>query len=214
MSVRVQGVTWNGTLLESVLLGVTTVTGPVDAKNGTQVLISVSEMTVNAAGSPAQSLQAMCAMSSQQRRETSVELACMSWYWPDIDTPQRAKLARVNAVGLSIVFGVLLLGAALPSFARFHSWTRRDWISAIFAVAFFGIAAGIYKMSRSASVTGLVWWCRYCIVQLPGLIVHSLHHDFGVIIWIVLDVLFLTFYISAVRAAFAYHRQTTSLKPL
>lgn len=142
----------------------------------------------------------------------SVELARMYWHWPDIDSPQSAKLARVNAVGLSIVFGVLLLGADLPSFARFHRWTGRDWLSVIFAVAFFGIAAGIYKMSRSAAVTGLVWWCRYCIIQLQGLVVHLLHHDFWVIIQIALDVLFLMFYISAVRAAFAYHHQVTSLK--
>lgn len=143
----------------------------------------------------------------------SVELARMSWYWPEIDTAQSARLARVNAVGLSVVFGVFLLGAALESFGRFNRWTGRNWIAVIFAVAFFGIAAGIYKMSRSASVTGLVWWCRYCITQLPGLIVHLLHHDFGVIISIVLDLFFLTFYISAVRAAFAYHRHITSPKP-
>lgn len=138
----------------------------------------------------------------------------MSWYWPDIDSPQSAKLARVNAVGLSVVFGVLLLGAALPSFARFHRWTVRDWLPVIFAVAFFGIAAGIYRMSRSASVTGLVWWCRYCINQLDGLMVHLLHHNFGIILWIVIEVLFLTFYISAVRAAFAYHRHISSPKPV
>lgn len=132
----------------------------------------------------------------------------MSWYWPDIDTPQSAKLARVNAVGLSVVYGVLLLGAALPT-VTFHRWTGRNWLAVIFAVAFFGIAVGIYKMSRSASVTGLVWWCRYCVIQIQGLIVHLTHHDFGVIIWVALDLLFLTFYISAVRAVFAYHDQTT-----
>src|SRR5215467_15091421 len=93
----------------------------------------------------------------------------MSWYWPDIHSLQTAKLARVNAVGLSVVFGVLLLGAALSSFARVQRWTGRNWFPVIFAVAFFGIAAGIYKMSRSASVTGLVWWCRYCIIQLDAL---------------------------------------------
>jgi hypothetical protein len=138
----------------------------------------------------------------------------MSWYWPDVDSPQSAKLARVNAVGLSVVFGVLLLGPTLPSFARFHRWTARNWLPVIFALAFFGIAAGTYKMSRSASVTGLVWWCRYCIIQLDSLMVHLLHHDFGFILWIVLEVLFLTFYISAVRAAFAYHRHMIPTKPV
>jgi hypothetical protein len=138
----------------------------------------------------------------------------MSWYWPDIDTPQRAKLARINAVGLSVVYGVLFLGGALSASVTFNRWTGRNWLAVISAVAFFGVAAGIYKMSRSASVTGLVWWCRYCIIQIQGFIVQLLHHNFGVIILIVLDVLFLTFYISAVRAAYAYHRQVTSPKPI
>lgn len=150
---------------------------------------------------------------SCETSKTSVEVAGMSWHWPDIDTPHSAKLARINAVGLSVVYGILLLGAALSTSAAFHRWTGRNWLSVISAIAFFGVAAGIYKMSRSASVTGLVWWCRYCIIQIPGLIVQLLHHDFGVVIWIVLDVLFLSFYISAVRAIFAYHR-LTSMKPV
>jgi hypothetical protein len=137
----------------------------------------------------------------------------MSWYWPDIDTPQGAKLARVNAVGLSVVFGVFLLGSALPASVPVHRWTGRNWFAVIFAVAFLGIAAGIYKMSRSAAVTGLVWWCRYCILQIQILILHLLHHDYWIIIRFALYVLFLTFYISAVRAVFAYHRQVSSLKP-
>jgi len=46
------GTTWKGTLLESVPLGVTTLTAPVVARVGTVMLINELETTVNSAATP------------------------------------------------------------------------------------------------------------------------------------------------------------------
>lgn len=142
----------------------------------------------------------------------------MPWYWPDVDNPQSAKLARVNAVGVSAVYGFLNLGFAQLTSPIVPRWPAHNWISAVSAVAFFGIAVGIYWMSRSASVTGLIWCSRICIIQIPPLIVALVfRHHFRAIVGIALDILFLMFYISAVRATFAYHRalsETSSERPI
>ena len=52
----------------------------------------------------------------------------MAWYWPDLDSPQSAKTAVVNAVGVSALFAVWLflprtsnIGFAAPSANRGHS---------------------------------------------------------------------------------------------
>jgi hypothetical protein len=142
----------------------------------------------------------------------------MPWYWPDVDNPQSAKLARVNAVGVSALYGFLNLGFAELTSPIVPRWAAHNWTSAVSAVAFFGIAVGIYWMSRSASVTGLIWCSRICIIQIPRLIVALVfRHHFRAIAGIALDILFLTFYISAVRATFAYHRalsETSSERPI
>jgi len=60
----------------------------------------------------------------------------MAWYWEDIDNPQRAKTAGVNAV-------------------RRTGWL---WVSLAIAVTFAAIGWGIHRMSRTVAIVGFVWW--------------------------------------------------------
>jgi hypothetical protein len=131
----------------------------------------------------------------------------MAWYWPELDTPQSAKTAVVNAVGVSAFFAVYPFWVALQAL----SLPRRLWPSVAVAVLFAIIGWGIRLMSRTAAIVGVVLWLVWIGVHIPDLISGlSRGGDRFAMIWVVLDLLFLLFYVIAVRATFAYHRHRTA----
>ena len=83
----------------------------------------------------------------------------MAWYWPDLDSPQSAKTAVVNAVGVSALFAVwLFLPALLTLVLQRPRRTGPLWLSLAIAVILAMIGWGIHRMSRTAAIAGVVWW--------------------------------------------------------
>jgi hypothetical protein len=133
----------------------------------------------------------------------------MAWYWPSLDSPQSAKTAVVNAVGVSAFFAVYPFLFALQALSVFRRSAGRLWPSLAVAILFAMIGWGIRRMSRTAAMVGVLLWLTWIGVHIPSLISSvSRGGDRFAIIWVVLDLLFLLFYVIAVRATFAYHRLT------
>jgi hypothetical protein len=135
----------------------------------------------------------------------------MAWYWPDLDSPQSAKTAVVNAVGVSAVFAIWLFLTALPTLVQPSRRTGRPWLSLIIAVVLALIGWGIRRMSRVAAIAGVVLWLAWAGFRIPMLIsiAYRTGNPFG-FIWPVLTLLFLLFYVIAVRATFKYCRHPTT----
>ena len=131
----------------------------------------------------------------------------MAWYWPELATPQSAKTAVVNALGVSALFAVWSFYTALQTGLVTPRRSGRPWLSLILALAFAIIACGIRKMSRAAAIAGVVLWSGWIVVYMPGLIFLLLRGgDRFALIGVALDLVFLLFYIIAVRATLAYSR--------
>lgn len=134
----------------------------------------------------------------------------MAWYWPDLDSPQSAKTAVVNAVGVSAFFAVYPLLFALQALSLPRR-SGRLWLSLGVAILFAVIGWGIRRMSRTAAIVGVLLWLTWIGVHIPNLISGlSRGGDRFAMIWVVLDLLFLLFYVIATRATFAYHRHLTA----
>jgi hypothetical protein len=142
----------------------------------------------------------------------------MAWYWPEVNTPESAKVARRKAVWVSFLLALISLTAAQPALesliylstakpAEFlhHPWEWRLLLGSVMtAVLFSVIGWGIHGMSRTASIIGLVL-CFYSTAN-SILVLHTFGSVGREIFWIVLGTLLLTCYVAAVRATFAYHR--------
>jgi CheY-like chemotaxis protein len=132
----------------------------------------------------------------------------MAWYWPDLDSPQSAKTAVVNAVGVSALFAVwLFLPVLLTLVLQPSRRTGRLWLSLTVAFILAMIGWGIHRMSRTAAIAGVVWWSiRFGFSTFFLIaIAYRTGNLFG-FIWPALNLLFLLFYVIAVRATFAYYR--------
>ena len=132
----------------------------------------------------------------------------MAWYWPDFNSPQGAKTAVVNAVGVSALFAVwLFLPALLTLVFTSPSANRNCGFHQTVAVILAMIGWGIYRMSPTAAVAGVVWWLVWFGFRPLFLlaIAYQTGNPFG-FIWPALNLLFLLFYVIAVRATFAYYR--------
>jgi hypothetical protein len=132
----------------------------------------------------------------------------MAWYWPHPDTPQSAKTAVVNAIGVSVFVALLLVWTAFQTLAlRPSQRSTPPWLVFTIAIIFGVIGWGIRRMSRSAAIAGLVCWLGWIVFYIPRLIsaISRSGDRFG-LIWVGLDLLFLLFYVIAVRATFAYNR--------
>jgi hypothetical protein len=135
----------------------------------------------------------------------------MAWYWPELDSPQSAKTAVVNAVGVSSLFAVWLFATALPLFFQPSRRTGRLWLSLTIAVILVVIGWGIHRMSRTAAIAGALLWLVWSGFRTPILV--SIAYRTGdpfAVLWPVLNLLFLLFYVVAVRATFAYYRHLTT----
>jgi hypothetical protein len=129
----------------------------------------------------------------------------MAWYWPDLDSPQSAKTAVVNAVGVSAFFAVYPFLFALQAL-NLPRRSGRLWVSLAVAILFAMIGWGIRRMSRTAAIVGVLLWLVWIGFHIPSLISGlSPGGDRFATIWVALDLLFLLFYVIAVRATFAYH---------
>jgi hypothetical protein len=129
----------------------------------------------------------------------------MAWYWPEVNTAENAKAARVNAITASFLVAVIYLSSTAKALKFIHyPWGSRLFLSSVItAVVFSVIGWGIHRMSRSASIVGLVLCCVSAAIHILG--------GYGFvtrpqIFWNVLDTLIVTCYVAAVRATFAYHR--------
>ena len=130
----------------------------------------------------------------------------MAWYWPQIHSPESAKAAVVNAIGCSILLALILtvqFGLSL-SFPRRNA---RVSIPLLIAAAVFALIGwGIRRMSRIAAVTGAFGWFLWLGFSLPRILPAVLRSgDAFSLIWPFLYLLFLYFYVTAVRATFSYH---------
>lgn len=131
----------------------------------------------------------------------------MAWYRSELETPQKAKTAAVNAVGVSAFFAVYFIG--------FSPQSRPYWISLLIGVAFAAIAWGIRRMSRAAAIAGLVLCLRWILLRMPSLLYAVYRYSNGsAMVWIVVDLVLLSFYIIALRATFAYHYLRSSQRQL
>ena len=136
----------------------------------------------------------------------------MAWYWPELDSPQSAKTAAVNAVGVSALFALWIFLTALSALALKHPpRTGRLWASLAIAVALAVIGWGIRRMSRTAAIAGVVWWFGWFGLGAPGMITAAYRSGSPfAFLWPVLIFVFLLFYIIAVRATFAYRHLTAT----
>jgi hypothetical protein len=127
----------------------------------------------------------------------------MAWYRSELQTLQKAKTAAVNAVGVSALFAVYFIG--------FSPQSKQHWISLLIGVAFAVIACGIRRMSRAAAIAGLVLCVRWILLRVPYLLFAIYRYSDGMaMFWLVVDLVFLSFYIIALRATFAYHHLRSS----
>jgi hypothetical protein len=109
----------------------------------------------------------------------------------------------VNAVGVSLFIAVYFIG--------FSPQSKRHWISFLIGVAFAVIAWGIRKMYRAAAIAGLVLCIRSVLLQMPHLLVALYRYSNGMaMVWLIVDLVLLSFYIIALRATFAYHHLRSS----
>lgn len=136
----------------------------------------------------------------------------MAWYWPALDSPQSAKTAVVNAIGVSAFFAVYPFLFVLQTLTfSLPLRSRHLWLSLTVAILFAAIGWGIRRMSRGAAIAGVVLWLVWIGVHTPGMISSlSRGGDRFAMIWVVLDLLFLLFCVIAVRATFAYRRHLTA----
>ena len=136
----------------------------------------------------------------------------MAWYWPALDSPQRAKTAVVNAVGVSALFAVWIFFTALPTLALKHPLrTGRLWASLAIAAVLAVIGWGIRRMSRTAAIAGVVWWFGWFGLGTPRMITAAYRTGSPfAFLWPALIFVFLLFYVIAVRATFAFHRHLTA----
>jgi hypothetical protein len=133
----------------------------------------------------------------------------MAWYWPEFETPQSAKTAVVNAVGVSALFAVWMLFTALqtllpPPYPALHQRFARLWVYLSLAVIFAVIGWGIRRMSRAAAIAGALLWLGSTTLRFPAMI-SAVSRDGSALIGVVLSLGFLLFYVNAVRATLAYH---------
>lgn len=129
----------------------------------------------------------------------------MAWYWPSIHSPQSAKAATVNAIGCSVLMALLLAVDAFGLIPSRHGG-RISLPLLIGATVFALVAWGIRKMSRVAATVGASGWLIWLGFGIPRIIIAvSRGGDAFGLIWVFLDVLFLHFYVTAVRATISYH---------
>lgn len=129
----------------------------------------------------------------------------MAWYWPSIHSSESAKAATVNAIGWSVVMALLLVVDGFGLFPSRHGG-RISLPLLIVGTVFALVAWGIRKMSRIAATVGAFGWLSYCGFGIPRIIIAiSRGADAFGLIWVFLDLLFLHFYVTAVRATISYH---------
>jgi len=133
----------------------------------------------------------------------------MAWYRSEAGRPQGARMAVVNAVGVSVFFAVYFVG-----FSRLSPLFKRPWLSLAIGVAFAVIAWGIRRMSRAAAIAGLVLCLGWVILHMPSLLYAVYRYGNGMaLFWVIVDIVFLSFYLIAVRATGAYHNLSAPASP-
>jgi len=133
----------------------------------------------------------------------------MAWYRSEAGRPQGARMAVVNAVGVSVFFAVYFVG-----FSRLSPLFKRPWLSLAIGVAFAVIAWGIRRMSRAAAIAGLVLCLGWVVLHMPSLLYAVYRYGNGMaLFWVIVDFVFLSFYLIAVRATGAYHNLSAPASP-
>ena len=120
-----------------------------------------------------------------------------NWFWPTVTTRDEARIAAkqgVWAAGFVAVVTSLVAayaGATGNAVMGIDAWAFLD--AAIFA----GIAIGIYRMSRIASVVGLVLYIAERLFMMA-----TSQGAGGIVVVIFLTIAFL----NSVRGTFAFHK--------
>jgi len=143
----------------------------------------------------------------------------MAWYWPSLDSPESAKTAVVNAVGVSALLAVWVFLTALLRVLQHSLLTGRLLLSTTVAatsvVIWAVIGWGIHRMSRTASIAGIVWWLVLFGYRIPFMILTA-YRTGNPLAFILpaLILLVLLLYVIALRATFAYYRHLTTTPPV
>src|ERR1700722_5342298 len=126
----------------------------------------------------------------------------MAWYRSEAGRPQGARMAVVNAVGVSVFFAVYFVG-----FSRLSPLFKRPWLSLAIGVAFAVIAWGIRRMSRAAAIAGLVLCLGWVILHMPSLLYAVYRYGNGMaLFWVIVDIVFFSFFFIAVRGKGGVHK--------
>jgi hypothetical protein len=118
-----------------------------------------------------------------------------NWIWPSIFDKESARqaalqgtVAAIFVASITVLFATISLTGT--TFMQIDAWSYVD------AIFFAAIAFGIYKMSRIASILGLL---LYLLERIDMWLTFGPKN-------IVIAAIFIIAFINSVRGAFAYHR--------
>jgi hypothetical protein len=105
-------------------------------------------------------------LNQKARDEERHQAAKTNWIWPKISDEASAKTAVNEAVGAALITTLLTAGLATASVVAGHSIAGFDAWNYVDVLLMGVIGFGLWKSSRVAAVTGLLYWLLSAGVKL------------------------------------------------